>query len=200
MQCRKQVDLWEHTFYFCADITEKSNSTESREPFQGSQNAKLYLRTKATWVKASQPPNLKSCRRARSFVFTPPLPAFSLTFLPSRSTLSSCKYGTANGGGAANQSSFTCSRSFKARRKPATTLPHKLFIKKFTRLKQNVLQQVDYADWRVWEINKRAEMERLSKEQSEFCFTGTWVEFDAFARKNKAVCAPFTENLPKNYK
>lgn len=92
-QCHKQVDLWEHTSYLCPDRTEKSNSTESREPFQRSQNAKLYLRTKAAWVKPSQPTNLKSCHW--SFVFIP-VPAhtslFSLSVVPSRSVLSSCKY------------------------------------------------------------------------------------------------------------
>lgn len=61
----------------------------------------------------------------------------------------------------------------------------KSFSSKFTQLKQTVLQPVDYADWRVWEINKAAEMERLNKKQEEFCCTATYVAFDEFARKKK---------------
>lgn len=103
----KQVDLWEHTFYLCADITEKSNSTESRVPFQGSQNAKTYLRAKATWVTPTQ-----SCHCSCSFVFRP-LPAHSSLFW-----LTSVPWGMVNSRGAAlseaNQRSFTHSCSFKA--------------------------------------------------------------------------------------
>lgn len=90
VQRRQQVDLWEHTSNLCADITEKSNSAGSRGLFQRSQNAKLYLRTKATWVKAAQATNLKSCHCICSFVSSRflPIPLFSLWLLPLPNTLS----------------------------------------------------------------------------------------------------------------
>lgn len=81
-----------NTLYLCADITEKSNSTESREPFQGSQNAKTHLMAKATWVTPTQ-----SCHCSGSSVWDRflPIPLFS-----------GCKQ--------QRSSSFTYSHSFKA--------------------------------------------------------------------------------------
>lgn len=118
VQCRQQVDLWEHTSNLCADITEKSNSAGSRGPFQRSQNAKLYLRTKATWVRSTQATNLKSCHCICSFVFIP-LPAhtslFSLTVAPPPPH----SVNTANSGGA-------CGHIFQAQQKLAVRLNKRL--------------------------------------------------------------------------
>lgn len=63
----------------------------------------------------------------------------------------------------------------------------KLFIENSQNVenKQNVAKRVDYADWRVWEINKAAQMERLNKKQEKFYCTAAYVEFDEFARKKK---------------
>lgn len=120
-QYHKQVDLWVHIFKLCADITEKSNSTESTGHFRrvkmlnynpGPRPHKSNLTNHPIWNPA-----------------TPYVPLFLWWFQPIPlspmwlssplvSTLSSCKYAAGNSSntalGEANRSSLNVQSYFQS--------------------------------------------------------------------------------------